>query len=264
MKTTTIETLNQLKKCNTKFAIITVYDASFASLFSEQGINVMLVGDSVGMTVQGEKTTLSVTVEQMVYHTRCVRKGAPNAFIITDMPFMTYATPEQACINAAKFIQAGANMIKLEGGHWLCDTIEMLQQRSVPVCGHIGLTPQAVNILGGYKVQGRNDKDANQLIEDAILLEKAGMQLLVLECVPAALAAKITKELIIPVIGIGAGNQTDGQVIVMHDILGITRNAPQFTKNFLAETGGDIRDAIRLYIKQVEDKTYPDVLHSFE
>ncbi|NHB94207.1 3-methyl-2-oxobutanoate hydroxymethyltransferase [Photorhabdus cinerea] len=262
MKPMTMTDLNQLKKEKRKFATITAYDASFARLFAEQGIDVMLVGDSLGMTLQGADTTIPVTVEDIVYHTRCVRTGAPYAFLIADMPFMSYATPEQSCENAAKLMRAGANMVKVEGGNWLFDTIKMLTERSVPVCAHLGLTPQSVHILGGYKVQGRDEISANQLIKDAIILEKAGTQLLVLECVPVELAKRITDKLQIPVIGIGAGNMTDGQVLVMHDALGITASPPKFAKNFL-EKAGNIRDAIRLYKEQVENGTYPGKEHSF-
>ncbi|WP_323839290.1 3-methyl-2-oxobutanoate hydroxymethyltransferase [Photorhabdus africana] len=262
MKSMTMTDLNQLKKEKRKFATITAYDASFAHLFAEQGIDVMLVGDSLGMAVQGADTTIPVTVEDIAYHTRCVRTGAPYTFIIADMPFMSYATPEQSCENAAKLMRAGANMVKLEGGSWLYDTISMLTERSVPVCAHLGLTPQSVHILGGYKVQGRDEVSANQLIKDAITLEKAGIQLLVLECVPVDLAKRITDELQIPVIGIGAGNVTDGQVLVMHDALGITVSPPKFVKNFLEEAG-NIRDAIRLYKEQVESGIYPGKEHSF-
>ncbi|TDB55667.1 3-methyl-2-oxobutanoate hydroxymethyltransferase [Photorhabdus luminescens] len=262
MKPITMTDLSQLKKEKRKFATITAYDASFAHLFAEQGIDVMLVGDSLGMTVQGADTTIPVTVEDTVYHTRCVRTGAPYTFIIADMPFMSYATPEQSCENAAKLMRAGANMVKLEGGSWLYDTISMLTERSVPVCAHLGLTPQSVHILGGYRVQGRDEESANQLIKDAITLEKAGIQLLVLECVPVDLAKRITDELQIPVIGIGAGNVTDGQVLVMHDVLGITVSPPKFVKNFLEEAG-NIRAAIRLYKEQVESGIYPGKEHSF-
>ncbi|WP_434527127.1 3-methyl-2-oxobutanoate hydroxymethyltransferase [Photorhabdus asymbiotica] len=262
MKPMTMTDLNQLKKEKRKFATITAYDASFAQLFAEQGINVMLVGDSLGMTLQGADTTIPVTIEDIVYHTRCVRAGAPHTFLIADMPFMSYATPEQSCENAAKLMRAGANMVKVEGGSWLYDTVKMLTERSVPVCAHLGLTPQSVHVLGGYKVQGRDEISANELIKDAITLEKAGMQLLVLECVPVELAKRITDELQVPVIGIGAGNMTDGQVLVMHDALGITASPPKFAKNFLEEAG-NIRDAIRLYKEQVESSIYPGKEHSF-
>ncbi|PHM61712.1 3-methyl-2-oxobutanoate hydroxymethyltransferase [Xenorhabdus ishibashii] len=262
MKPTTLADLSQLKKEKRKFATITAYDASFAHLFAEQGINVMLIGDSLGMTIQGFNSTLPVTTEDISYHTRSVRAGAPHAFLIADMPFMSYATPEQSFDNAATLMRSGANMVKIEGGDWLCDTVKMLTERAVPVCGHLGLIPQSVNVLGGYKVQGRDESSAQKLFNDAIALEKAGMQLLVLECVPTTLAQRITEALDIPVIGIGAGNMTDGQILVMHDALGITARPPKFAKDFLKETG-NIRDAICLYIEQVESGVYPDQSHSF-
>ncbi|MDX7991600.1 3-methyl-2-oxobutanoate hydroxymethyltransferase [Xenorhabdus sp. Reich] len=263
MKPTTLSDLRQLKKEKRKFATITAYDASFARLFTEQGINVMLIGDSLGMTVQGFDSTLPVTVEDISYHTRSVRAGSPHAFLIADMPFMSYATPEQSFDNAAVLMRSGANMVKIEGGDWLCDTVRMLAERAVPVCVHMGLMPQSVNVLGGYKVQGRDEASAQKLLNDAIALEKAGAQLLLLECVPTKLAKRITETLEIPVIGIGAGNMTDGQILVMHDALGITAKAPKFAKDFLKETG-NIRDAVRLYIEQVESGIYPGQEHSFK
>lgn len=213
-----------------RFATITAYDYSFAKLFAEEGINVMLVGDSLGMTVQGHDSTLPVTVEDIAYHTRAVRRGAPACLLLSDLPFMAYATPEQAFENAAAVMRAGANMVKIEGGARLVDTVKMLTERAVPVCGHLGLTPQSVNIFGGYKVQGRGDA-AQTLLDDATALEAAGAQLLVLECVPVELAKRITDALSIPVIGIGAGNVTDGQILVMHDAFGITGgHIPKFAK----------------------------------
>ena len=240
MKPTTIALLQKCKQEKKRFATITAYDHSFAKLFADEGINVLLVGDSLGMTVQGHDSTLPVTVEDIAYHTRAVRRGAPNSLLLADLPFMAYATPEQTFANAAIVMRAGANMVKLEGGAWLADTVRMLAERAVPVCGHLGLTPQSVNVFGGYKVQGRGDA-AQTLFEDALALEAAGAQLLVLECVPVELAKRITDALTIPVIGIGAGNVTDGQILVMHDAFGITGgHIPKFAKNFLAEAG-DIR-----------------------
>jgi 3-methyl-2-oxobutanoate hydroxymethyltransferase len=264
MKATTMSQLRQWKQEKHKFATITAYDASFAQMFAEQGIPVMLVGDSLGMVVQGHDSTLPVTLEDIVYHTRCVRRGAPKALLLADLPFMTYSTPEQTFDSAAQLMRAGANMVKLEGGSWLCETVAMLTDRAVPVCGHLGLTPQSVNIFGGYKVQGRGEAAANQLLEDALALEKAGMQLLVLECVPVELARRVTEQLAIPVIGIGAGSATDGQILVMHDAFGITGgHIPKFAKDFLAEAG-DIRDAVRLYVKEVAEGKYPGLEHSFQ
>ena len=245
MKATTMSHLRQWKLEKRKFATLTAYDASFAQLFAEQGIEVLLVGDSLGMTLQGFDSTLPVTTADVAYHTRAVRRGAPHCLLLADMPFMSYATPEQTFANAAELMRAGANMVKLEGGSWLCDTVRMLAERAVPVCGHLGLTPQSVNIFGGYKVQGREEVAANQLLKDAQALENAGAQLLVLECVPVELAQRVTEALAIPVIGIGAGNVTDGQILVMHDALGITGgHTPKFSKNFLAQSAGDIRAAI--------------------
>lgn len=263
MKPTTISHLRQLKASGRRFATLTAYDFSFARLFADEGIQVMLIGDSLGMTVQGHDSTLPVTVADIAYHTAAVRRGAPQALIMADLPFMSYATPEQTFATAAQLMRAGANMVKLEGGAWLAESVRMLTERAVPVCGHLGLTPQSVNIFGGYKVQGRDEADAERLLDDALALEAAGAQLMVLECVPVALAARITQALTIPVIGIGAGNVTDGQILVMHDAFGITGgHIPKFAKNFLAETG-DIRAASRQYIADVEAGTYPAAEHSF-
>ena len=263
MKPTTVANLRQLKQQHKKFATITAYEYSFAKLFAEEGIGVLLVGDSLGMTVQGHDSTLPVTVEEIAYHTRIVRRGAPQSLLMADLPFMAYATAEQAFENAATVMRAGANMVKIEGGRWLAETVKMLTERAVPVCGHLGLTPQSVNIFGGYKVQGRGDEAAQTLFDDALAIEAAGAQLLVLECVPAPLAERITQALTIPVIGIGAGNGTDGQILVMHDALGITGgHTPKFSKNFLAQTG-DIRAAVRQYIAEVESEAFPADEHSF-
>lgn len=264
MKATTISQLRQWKQEKHKFATITAYDASFAQLFAEQGIPVMLVGDSLGMVMQGHDSTLPVTLEDIVYHTRCVRRGAPKALVLSDLPFMTYSTPEQTFDSAAQLMRAGANMVKLEGGSWLCETVSKLAERAVPVCGHLGLTPQSVNIFGGYKIQGRGEAAAELLVKDALALEKAGAQLMVLECVPVELARRVTQELTIPVIGIGAGNATDGQILVMHDAFGITGgHTPKFAKDFLAEAG-DMRGAVRLYVEQVAQGIYPGEEHSFK
>ncbi|XBS70576.1 3-methyl-2-oxobutanoate hydroxymethyltransferase [Acerihabitans sp. KWT182] len=263
MKITTVSHLRAWKQQKRKFASITAYDASFARLFEQAGIQVMLVGDSLGMTMQGHDSTLPVEVEDIVYHTRCVRRGAPSCLLLADLPFMSYATPEQTYASAASLMRAGANMVKLEGGSWLADTVQGLTERAVPVCGHLGLTPQSVNIFGGYKVQGRDADGAERLYQDALALEQAGAQLLVLECVPVSLAQRVTEALSIPVIGIGAGNVTDGQILVMQDALGITgQGTPKFAKDFLAQ-GGDIRQAVRLYAEEVEQGLYPAPEHSF-
>ncbi len=262
MKKMTINDLIKWKQEGRKFATSTAYDASFAQLFESQEMPVLLVGDSLGMVLQGKNDTLPVTVDDIAYHTRCVRAGSPNCLLMADMPFMSYATPEQACENAAKLMRAGANMVKIEGGDWLVDTVKMLTERAVPVCAHLGLTPQSVNIFGGYKIQGRDQEKADRMVKDALALQEAGAQIVLLECVPAELAERITKVLDVPVIGIGAGNVTDGQILVMHDMFGISANyMPKFSKNFLAETG-DMRKAVAKYMEDVANGVFPDEAHT--
>lgn len=263
MKKVTTASLLAMKQNGEKITVITAYDASFAKLFDEQGIDAILIGDSLGMVLQGQDDTLPVSVDDIVYHTKSVRKGTQRAFVIADMPFMSYASAEQTYHNAGKLMAAGASMVKMEGGSWLADTIRGLNERGVPVCGHLGLTPQSVHVFGGFKVQGRSELQAEKMLEEALQLEQAGMQLLVLECVPTALAQKISRALSIPVIGIGAGADTDGQVLVMHDMLGISANyMPKFSKNYLAQCG-DIRSAVSEYIKEVREGRFPDAEHSF-
>jgi len=263
MSKVTITQLQKMKQDGQKFASITAYDATFARLFDDEGVPVLLIGDSLGMVMQGHTDTLPVSVDEMVYHTRCVRRGTSNALVIADLPFMSYADTASACANAATLMAAGASMVKLEGGEWLCDTVRHLNRNGVPVCGHLGLTPQSVHVFGGFRVQGRDVDQADEIYRSALALQAAGIQLLVLECVPAALAERITKALRIPVIGIGAGNGTDGQILVMHDAFGITSGyTPKFTKNFLAETG-DIRAAVRQYMAQVADGSFPGPEQTF-
>lgn len=259
----TITDLYKWKQQQHKIAIITVYDATFATLFSNQGIKVMLVGDSLGMTIQGHNSTLPVTLNDIIYHIKCVRRGAPSCMLLADLPFISCTTLQQTLENAASLISVGANMIKLEGtGSWIINIISELTVRSIPVCCHIGLTPQSVNMLGGYKLQGGDADSAEQLLSNAILLEKAGAQLIVLEYVPVSLAKRITQSLNIPVIGIGAGVVTDGQILVMHDVLGISgKKMPFFAKNFLVD-GRDIAAAITAYILEVENKKFPDAKHT--
>jgi len=258
-----VSRLAKMKQENEKITCITAYDASFAAIFDQAGIQVLLIGDSLGMVLQGHDSTLPVTVEEIKYHTQSVARTTANALIISDLPFMSYATPEQAYQNAAILMRAGANMVKLEGGKWLCESVQGLVERGIPVCGHLGLTPQSVNVFGGYKVQGREEEQAELLIRDALILERSGIQLLVLECVPVTLAARVSKALQIPVIGIGAGSETDGQILVMHDAFGISAGfCPKFSKNFLIETG-DIRSAVALYKEQVENGSFPSSEHSF-
>ncbi|WP_429051892.1 3-methyl-2-oxobutanoate hydroxymethyltransferase [Aeromonas veronii] len=263
MSKITTASLLKMKQDGQKFTAITAYDATFAKLFDDEGAHVLLIGDSLGMVLQGGQDTLAVNMDEMVYHTRCVARGASNALIIADMPFMSYATPEQTYQNAARLMAAGARMVKMEGGDWLCDSIRHLTRNGVPVCGHLGLTPQSVHVFGGFKVQGRDEFQAQEIYRQALELQAAGIQLLVLECVPTGLAERITKALRIPVIGIGAGPATDGQILVMHDAFGVTSGyVPKFTKNFLAETG-DVRAAVRLYVQQVSEGSFPGPEHCF-
>ena len=224
----------------------------------------LLVGDSLGMVLQGNDSTLPVTTDELAYHTASVKRGNEGAFIIADLPFMGYATLEQTFQNAGKLMQAGAHMIKVEGAVWLAESIRLLAERGVPVCAHMGLTPQSVNILGGYKVQGRNEAQARQMRADAIALEQAGAAMIVLECVPSELAQEITQAVKIPVIGIGAGSATDGQVLVLHDMLGLNLSgrAPKFVKNFMA--GQDsIQAALSAYVAEVKAVTFPGIEHGF-
>ncbi|ATY79925.1 MULTISPECIES: 3-methyl-2-oxobutanoate hydroxymethyltransferase [Aeromonas] len=263
MSKITTASLLKMKQDGQKFTAITAYDATFAKLFDDEGAHVLLIGDSLGMVLQGGQDTLAVNMDEMVYHTRCVARGASKALVVADMPFMSYATPEQTYQNAARLMAAGARMVKMEGGDWLCDSIRHLTRNGVPVCGHLGLTPQSVHVFGGFKVQGRDEFQAQEIYRQALELQAAGIQLLVLECVPTALAERITKALRIPVIGIGAGPATDGQILVMHDAFGVTSGyVPKFTKNFLAETG-DVRAAIRLYVQQVSEGSFPGPEHCF-
>ncbi len=264
MKKVTTTVLKTMKQQGQKITAITAYDVSFSQLFDEQGIDVILIGDSLGMVLQGHNDTLPVSIEDMAYHTRAVRAGAKRSLVIADMPFMSYATPEQTYINAGKLMKAGASMVKLEGGVWLADVVRGLNERGVPVCGHIGLTPQSVHVFGGFKIQGRSGEQADKIVAEAIALEAAGVHCIVVECVPSALAQRITEAVSIPIIGIGAGVHTDGQILVMHDMLGISANyMPKFSKNYLAETG-DIRKAVALYIEEVQAGRFPEPQHCFE
>ncbi|MCF6435296.1 3-methyl-2-oxobutanoate hydroxymethyltransferase [Pseudoalteromonas sp. MMG022] len=263
MAKVTVSTLAKMKREHNKITALTAYDASFAKLFDDNGVDVVLVGDSLGMVLQGADDTLAVTNADIAYHTRCVRAGSKELFVVADMPFMTYANPTQACENAAELMRAGANMVKLEGGEWLLDSIRALTQQGIPVCGHLGLTPQSVHVFGGFKIQGRGDDQAERMIADAKALENAGAQLLVVECIPASLAKRISQALTIPVIGIGAGKDTDGQILVMHDLVGISAGyIPKFSKNFLAETG-NMPDAVKKYCQDVKSGAFPTSEHEF-
>lgn len=262
----TINTLNAHKKNGHRFACLTAYDACIAELECLSGIEVILVGDSLGMVLQGHDSTLPVTMDDMIYHTTCVRRGNAGAFLMADLPFMSYSSEPQTLENAAALMQVGAQIVKLEGGAWLAESTRLLAERGIPVCAHMGLTPQSINRLGGYRVQGRNPSEAEKMIEEALILEQAGASILLLECVPVALAMEITKSLSIPVIGIGAGPDTDGQIMVVHDLLGITPPAiklPKFVKNFLAESTSGIQGAMDAYVRAVKAKEFPGPEHSF-
>lgn len=259
----TIQHLHKLKTKREKIAALTAYDASFARLFSEQGVEVLLVGDSVGQVVQGHTHTIPVTIDHMIYHTQCVARGNQNAFLIADMPFMTYATREQSLDNAAQLMRAGAHMVKLEGGNHLCDSIRCLVEQGIPVCGHLGLTPQSVHALGGYRVQGKTPESKDKIFRAADRLVDAGIQLLVLECVPSDLAADITGRLPIPVIGIGAGNGTDGQILVGYDLLGMHASPPKFVRNFM-EDAETIQHAVERYVAAVKSTEFPSIEHCYD
>lgn len=261
-KLVNVQTLRKMKANGEKFITVALYDAPMAAMAQKSGVETVLVGDSLGMTVLGYDSTVPVTMEQMIYHVEAVARGNKKSLIMGDMPFMTYATPEQALANATRIMQAGAHMVKIEGGAWLAETVKMLTDRGIPVCSHLGLTPQSVHKLGGYRVQGRDEQHAEQMLEDANLLDQAGADLLVLECVPSALANRITETVSMPTIGIGAGRDTDAQVLVINDILGLTEQPPKFSKNFLVEAE-DIPGALRKYAEDVKLGVFPDDSHSF-
>jgi 3-methyl-2-oxobutanoate hydroxymethyltransferase len=264
MSSISLSTLHKRKADGQKFAVLTAYDATFSHLASAGGIEVLLVGDSLGMVLQGKDSTVPVTMDEMVYHTDCVKRGNQGALLMSDLPFMSYATPEQCMHNAARLMQAGAHIVKLEGGSWLVESVKLLAERGVPVCAHLGLTPQSVHKFGGYKVQGRDEAAATRMVEDAIALEAAGADMLLLECVPSPLAKIITQSVSVPVIGIGAGSDTDAQVLVVQDMLGITvGRTPKFVKNYLTD-GRSIQEAIETYGNEVRQGEFPQAEHEFQ
>ena len=258
----TIDDLKILKLRGEKIPLITAYDYSFARLAEMVGIDVILVGDSLGNVVLGHDTTIPVSMSDMVHHTRATARGIQKSLLIADMPFISYATPADAISNAAKLMQAGAHMVKLEGGEWLGETVHQLLQRGIPVCAHLGLTPQSVYKMGGFKVQGTDEESAENILTDAAVLEEAGASILVVECVPRSLGEKLSQRLEIPVIGIGAGINTDGQILVLHDVLGISEKEPSFSKNFMQEHNS-IEKALSAYAQAVRNKTFPTLDHSF-
>ena len=263
MAKVTLQTLAAMKESGEKFACLTAYDSTFANIVSTQGVEVILVGDSLGNVVQGETSTIPVTVDDLCYHTRCVAKGNTDALLMADLPFASYHNEDQAILNAAQLMRAGADMVKLEGEGWLPPIVTRLREQGIPVCAHLGLTPQFVNVLGGYKVQGRDIDRANAMIQAAIDLEAAGTALLLLECVPVSLAREITKAVSIPVIGIGAGGDTDGQILVSYDMLDLTAGRKaRFVKNYMAQTGS-AQEAVASYVKEVKHGSYPAEEHCF-
>ena len=264
-KPMTLHRLRQMHAAGEKIAMLTCYDATFARLLDDAGVDCLLIGDSLGMVLQGQPSTLPVTLEHMAYHTQCVARGSRSAWIVGDLPFGSYQqSPEQAFASACTLMQAGAHMVKLEGGGWTVPAVRLLTERGVPVCAHLGLTPQSVHALGGWRVQGREDAGAAVLRRHAAELADAGAAMLVLELVPSALGAEIQAALPIPVIGIGAGPQCGGQVLVLHDMLGLTGGKPaRFVRNFLAE-GGTPAEAVRRFVQAVKDGSFPDPqLHGY-
>jgi len=263
-KKMTVRRLAEMKQAKEKIACLTAYDASFAHVLEKSGVDVVLVGDSLGMVIQGEETTLPVSVDDMLYHTQCVAQGLENCLLITDMPFLSFTSEEEAVRNAGLFMkQGGAHMVKLEGGVDQADTVSALSRNGIPVCAHLGLQPQYVHKIGGYRVQGREQTAADKMLADALALQQAGCDLMLLECVPAALANKITEALDIPVIGIGAGVDCDGQILVLYDIIDISLGIrPKFSKNFMA-SAGSIEQAVRDYISAVKNSKFPATEHVF-
>lgn len=261
--TVTTLSLKKLKEEGKKFSCLTSYDACFSSMANEAGIDVLLIGDSLGMVLQGHDSTLPVTMDDIAYHTSCVKRGNNRSLIMADLPFNANTSIEQTVYNAGLLMQAGAHIVKIEGDEWLAETVTELSHRGIPVCVHLGLTPQSVNKLGGYRVQGKEQDAADHMLEAVARLEDAGADMILLECVPTELANRITQALSVPVIGIGAGNVTDGQVLVVHDMLGMTPGRlPRFVKNFMLEAQS-VQEALSNYDASVKDGSFPAPEHSF-
>ena len=258
-KPITLHRLRELHASGEKLTMLTCYDATFARVLDDAGVEMLLVGDSLGMVLQGKSSTVPVTLDEMAYHVRSVAAGNKTAWVIGDMPFASYQqSPSQAMASAAALMQAGAQMVKLEGGGWTTETVRFLTERGVPVCGHLGLTPQSVHALGGYRIQGKTDESANVLRQHAKELSDAGAAMIVFELIPSVLAAEITRLLPIPTIGIGAGVDCAGQVLVLHDMLGITRGRlPRFVKNFM-QGYASIDEAVAAYVVEVKSQQFPD------
>ena len=263
MKNVTLSTLRRLKADGETFSCLTAYDATFAHLASDAGIEVLLVGDSLGMVLQGHTSTLPVTIDDICYHTAAVARGKQGSLLMADLPFMSNASTDILLDHAARLMRAGAEMVKVEGEAWLAGAVTALVQRGVPVCVHMGLTPQHVHAFGGYKVQGRDEARAEQIIADARTLEAAGAAIILLECVPSELAARIRDAVEVPVIGIGAGVDVDGQILVMHDMLDLTPGRkPRFVKNFMSDAGS-VQEAFAAYHQAVKTRSFPAPEHGF-
>jgi 3-methyl-2-oxobutanoate hydroxymethyltransferase len=264
-KSVTLRDLKARKTNGERIVMLTCYDASFSQVLDDCGVDVLLIGDSLGMVLQGHRSTLPVSMDQIIYHTECVARPKPKAWILADMPFGSYQeSPAQAYANAARLMAAGAQMVKIEGGSWLAPTVEFLIQRGIPVCVHLGLTPQSVHQLGGYRVQGRDDAAAKQLIADAKLLQSSGADMVLVELIPMPLGKLLTESLSVPTIGIGAGRHTTGQVLVLHDILDVTPGKKaRFAKNYMAGAGS-IREAVSRYVAEVRSGAYPGPEHGFD
>ena len=262
-KAVTIHTLATLRAAGEKITMLTCYDASFASLMDRCGVEILLIGDSLGMVCNGHNSTLPVTVAELAYHTASVARGSKSAMIMADLPFGAYGTPETAYANAVILMQAGAHMVKIEGGAWLAETVRFLTERGIPICAHIGLTPQSVHQLGGYKVQGKSTESAAELKNDALVLQNAGAAIVLMEAMPSQLGKEVTEMLTIPTIGIGAGPDCSGQVLVMHDMLGVfPGRKARFVRNFM-EGAASIDDAVTGYVKAVKDGSFPALEHCF-
>jgi 3-methyl-2-oxobutanoate hydroxymethyltransferase len=260
----TLHTLQRMAQEGNKITMLTCYDASFAALLEGAGVECLLIGDSLGNVLQGHETTLPVTLRDMVYHTQCVARGAKRAFVIADMPFGSFQiNPQETFRNAAELMAVGAHMVKLEGGTPMLETVAFLVQRGIPVCGHLGLTPQSVHQFGGYRVQGKGESEAQRLLDEAKLLEQSGAGMIVLEAVPATLSRDITAAIGVPTIGIGAGVDCSGQVLVLHDMLDVfPGKKAKFVKNYM-RAAGSVQGAVELYVKEVKAKTFPGPEHSF-
>lgn len=259
----TVPSLCEAKREGRRLTMLTCYDAGFARAIDAAGVDTVLVGDSLGMVVQGYASTLPVTVDDITYHTACVARGLGRALLVSDLPFQSDATPAEGLAASTRFLRAGAAMVKLEGAGFKLDTIRHLVEREIPVCAHLGLTPQSVLRLGGYRVQGRGEVAADRLLADARAVEQAGASLLVLECVPLELARRVTESLRIPTIGIGAGPHCDGQVLVLHDMLGLRHGRrPRFVKDFLA-SAGSVSGAFEAFVREVRDGSFPAAEHGY-